>query len=68
MKGIRDETYMRDLLWRDAKASSQKELAKAIKISPQYLNDVMGGNRSVPDVVARYYGYRRFYGFQKIKS
>lgn len=60
MTCIKDECYLRDLLWQEAKQSSQKELAAKIKISPQYLSDIMGGNRAVPDVVARYYGYHGF--------
>lgn len=65
---VRDESYLRDLLWQDARASSQKELAAKLKISPQYLSDIMGGKRSVPDTVARFYGYRRFYGFLKAEE
>ena len=65
---IKDECYLRDLLWQEARQGSQKELAAKIKISPQYLNDIMGGNRAVPDVVARYYGFRRIYGYVKMEA
>lgn len=67
-EAIRDECYLRDLLWQDSTKTSQKELASRLKISPQYLSDIMGGNRAVPDVVARFYGYRRIYGFVKMES
>lgn len=68
MISIKDECYMRDLLWQESRQSSQKELAAKLKISPQYLSDIMGGNRAVPDVVARYYGFRKIYGYVKLES
>ncbi len=68
MISIKDESYMRDLLWQESRQSSQKELAAKLKISPQYLSDIMGGNRAVPDVVARYYGFRKIYGYVKLEA
>jgi len=60
---VRNETYIRDLLWSDAHRTSQKQLAAEIGISPQYLSDIMGGNRPVTDRIAQHYGYHRFVGF-----
>jgi len=62
-ESIRDECFIRDLLWSDAHRTSQKQLASEIGISQQYLSDIMGGNRPVPERVAAHYGFRRFVGF-----
>lgn len=39
--------------------STQKELARKINITEQFLSDVLKGRRAVTDVIAKYYGFRR---------
>ncbi len=39
--------------------STQKELARKMNITAQFLSDVLKGRRAVTDVIAKYYGFRR---------
>lgn len=38
---------------------SQKEAAKTLGVSPQYLSDILRGRREISDVVARRLGFNR---------
>lgn len=45
---------------------SQKKTAVKFGISPQYLNDILKGNREIPDKVARHFGVRRVVRYEKL--
>lgn len=45
---------------------SQKKAAAKFGISPQYLNDILKGNREIPDKVARHFGVRRVVRYEKL--
>lgn len=51
------DIVLSDLKFLCKKFSSQKLAAKALKISPQYLNDILKGNRPVPNRVAAKIGW-----------
>ena len=45
---------------------SQKKAAAKFGISPQYLSDILKGNREIPDRVARFFGVRRVVRYEKL--
>lgn len=40
-------------------AKTQAEAAKALKVSPQYLSDMLRGNRALSPKVAKFFGYKQ---------
>jgi hypothetical protein len=53
-----------DLLRDLAKAETQQRLAKRLKISPQYLCDVLNGRRELKGILARL-GYQQVILYEK---
>lgn len=47
---------------------SQLKAAKHLDISPQYIGDIIAGNREISGNVAAKLGYRRVVGFVQIKK
>lgn len=45
---------------------SQKELAEHLNISPQYLSDILRGNRFIPDKVANKLGFKKVIKWVKL--
>jgi plasmid maintenance system antidote protein VapI len=49
-------------------ASTQKDVAKALKVSPQYLNDVLNERRGISYKLARAMGFKRRTTFDPVKA
>jgi len=66
-----DETGIRKKIkakW-DSIACSQKSLASEMGISPQYLSEILSGDKPITDNIARKFGYRmKEREFEKIKG
>ena len=50
-----------------ATCKSQKTVAAAIGISPQYLSDILAGKRELGTKVQSYFGVRRVVMYEKVK-
>jgi len=48
-----------DLLWRESHKRTQKDVAKDLGISPQYLSDILKGRREISTEIARRLGFER---------
>jgi len=46
---------------------SQLAAARKLDVSPAYLSDILNGNRSISDQVARKLGYRRVVFYEPLK-
>jgi transcriptional regulator with XRE-family HTH domain len=52
-----------DLLWSESRKRTQKDVAKDLGISPQYLSDILKGRREISAEVARRLGFERVVTF-----
>lgn len=52
-------------LRREINESSQKEVAKRLRLTPQYINDVLHQRRPVSEKMAKKLGYKRIIRFEK---
>ena len=48
-------------------ASSQKEVAKRLRLTPQYVNDVLHKRRPISAELAKKLGYKRVIVFERAK-
>lgn len=65
---ITHEKAMEILKEKVKEAGSQLQLAKQLDISPQFLNDIFLGRRSISDNLAQKLGYRRVINFVKMED
>jgi transcriptional regulator with XRE-family HTH domain len=49
------------------KTQSQSQLARAMRISPQMMCDILAGRRAYSPRLLKYFGYRRVEVFEKIR-
>lgn len=60
------ETFVLQDLRLAISRSSQKEVAKRLRLTPQYINDVLHRRRPVSSEMAKKLGYRRVVVFERI--
>ena len=53
-------------LRREINASSQKDVAKRLRLTPQYINDVLHQRRPVSAKMAKKLGYKRVVVFERL--
>ncbi len=53
-------------LRREISGSSQKEVAKRLRLTPQYINDVLHRRRPVSGQMAKKLGYKRVIVFERV--
>lgn len=53
-------------LRREINGSSQKEVAKRLRLTPQYINDVLHSRRPVSAKMAKKLGYKRIIVFERM--
>ncbi len=61
------ESILLSDLRREISVSSQKEVAKRMRLTPQYINDVLHRRRPVSKEMAKKLGYRRVIVFERAR-
>lgn len=61
------EAYVLSDLKQMLEVNSQKDLAKRLRLTPQYINDVLHKRRPVSAEMAKKLGYKRVIVFEKAK-